>query len=284
VSAAPGQVFVLDRSHGRHRALAALVPGAVYLPLGLDHDAATVISPWDVDDPGAVPAAKIAFLARLHGLLVAGREPGTQPLGLPPLERTLLTIAIRDVYARAADDEGTPSSGFLRDVLDDLARQERADPLGSEASAVAYGELSRRLRDICAGGRFGYLLDRPTRLDADEAPLVVIGTAAVPDELSAVVALTVLEFVGRLAERSDGREVTLLADALDLPPFHPGEEQFPPAFARDSILNGLHESYLRRRIRAGEARAIAYLHAMSDVAYFLHPPTTLAGCQTQVPP
>jgi hypothetical protein len=270
VSRPPAQVWVLDRTRGRHRALAELVPGGVYLPLGLDGDDAAVINPWDVADAARVPAPKIAFLARLLALLVGGWEAG-RPLGLTALERRLLTIAIRDAYARAADGEGAPSNGFLRAVLADLARQERADPAGSEDAAATYEDLSGRLRDVCAGGRHGHLLDRPTRLETGAAPLVIVSTGAVADELVAAVLLTIFEFVSRLGERP----VTLLADALDLPPVGEGDERFPPAFPRDSLLNGLHESYLERRMRAGEARAIAYLHAISDVAHFLHPPTAL---------
>jgi hypothetical protein len=278
------QLFVLDRSREKHRALSELVPGGVYLQLGLDRDDAAVINPWDVADVAAVPASKIAFLMRLHALLAGTGEAGTRQLGPSPLERRLLTIAIRDVYARAADAEGTPSYGFLRAVLADLARQERVDPVGAEAIAATYEDLGRRLQDVCAGGRYGHVLDRPTRLETAAAPLVVISTGTVPDAIVAAVVLSVFEFVRRLVERSDRRPVSLLADALDLAAVGHSEEQFPPAFPGDSLLNGLHESYVRRRMSTGEARPIAYLHAISDVAHFLHPPTAMSACQTHVPP
>ncbi|MEA2129831.1 MAG: TraG P-loop domain [Solirubrobacteraceae bacterium] len=271
------QLFVLDRSRERHRGLADLVPGGLHLPLGLEAQDAPAINPWDVPDVANVGSSKIAFLVRLQTLLVGGRESG-RPFGLSQRESSLLTIAIRDVYARAADAEGAPSHSFLRAVLADLARQERADPAGSEASAATYDDLSRRLQDICSGGAYGHVLDRATRLDPGDAPLVVISTGAVADEIVAPVLLSVFELVNRLAERPHGPSVSLLADALDLPPSDEREEPFPPAFPRDSLLNGLHESYLRRRMRAGEARAVAYLHAISDVAHFLHPPTGLAEC------
>jgi hypothetical protein len=283
VSPGPAQLFVLDRTGDLHRSFAELVPGGIYVQLGLDRDDAAVINPWDVADPADLPVGKVAFLTRLHALLVGGRESG-RPLGLTTPECRLLTIAIRDVYARAADGEGAPSNSFLRAVLGDLARQERGDPAGSEANAVAYEDLGRRLDEVCAGGRHGHVFDRPTRLEAGDAPLVILSTGAVADEVVAAVLLVVFEFVSRRVERASGRPVALLADALDPPPPRRCEEHFPPAFPRDSLLNGLHESYLRRRMRAGETRAIAYLHAISDVAHFLHPPTALAECRPPRPP
>jgi hypothetical protein len=269
-------VFVLDPRRERHRELVELVSGGIYLRLGLDRDDAPAINAWDIGDATLVPPSKIVFLMRLFALLVGGRETG-RPLGLSARERQLLTIAVRDVYFRAADAEGMPSHGFLREVLADLARQERGDPAGSESDAATYDDLSGRLGDICSGGRYGHVLDRPTRLEVGEAPLVIIGTGDVPDEIVAPVMLSVFEYVSRLVERRSGEPVSLLADVMDLPPARPDVERLPPAFPRDSLLNGLHESYLRRRMRAGEARAIAYLHAISDVAHFLHPPAALAG-------
>ena len=268
------QVYVIDRD-GRHRDLADLVPGGVHLELGHTGARAAVVNPWDVDDAATVAPAKVAFLMRLHALLIGRHDRGTRLVGLSALERRLMSIAIRDVYARAADDEGIPSHSFLRDVLADLARQERADPGGDDPSAAAYAELARRLADLCAGGIYGHVLDRPTHLEAGDAPLVVVGTGDVPREIAAAVLLSVVELVSRLGQRPDGPRVTLLSDAIEP---RSAADELPPAFARDSLLNGLHESYLRRRMRAGESHAIAYLHAISDVAHFLHPPTALTGC------
>ncbi len=248
------------------------MPGGVYLELGLTAPGSAVINPWDVDDPAALEPAKVAFLMRLHGLLIGRHDRGTRLVGLSALERRLMSIAIRDVYARAADGEGLPSHGFLRDVLADLARQERADPAGDGASAATYEDLAGRLADLCAGGAYGHVLDRPTQLDPGDAPLVVVGTSDVPREIVAAVLLAVVELVSRIAQRPGGPRVTLLSDALESPA---AADELPPAFARDSLLNGLHESYLRRRMRAGETHSIAYLHAISDVAHFLHPPTAL---------
>ena len=164
----------------------------------------------------------------------------------------------------------------MQAVLTDLARQERADPHGSVARAAGYAGLASRLHDVCATGRFGHLLGRPTRLPAAGAPLVVLGTASVPPEVAAAVLLSIAEYVQRLAERLPAGRVALLVDALDVAPLHGDAERFPEPFPHDSLLNGLHESYLSRRVRAGEIHAIAYLHAISDVAR-LHLPTALGA-------
>lgn len=269
------QVFVIERRAGRHGFLASLVPAGVHLRFGLSGDAGAAINPWDVDDVCAVPASKLAFLMRLHALLLGADDGGAKPPGLGELESELLAIAIRDVYARAADGEGTPSESLLRDVLADLARQEDADPLGSAVHAATYAELAGRLCALCAGGRFGDILDRSTRVDAAGRPLVVLDIARVPDEVAAAVVLAIVEFVSARAQHAPAGHISLLADVIDEPPG--GEEQqLPLAFPRESLLNGLHDSYTRRRTRAGETRSIAYLHAISDVAHFLHPPTALS--------
>ena len=67
------QVSVIDRSNGHYKFLCSLVPGAAHLELGAEDEPAT-INCWDVDDVANVPKSKIAFLVRLHALLV-GREP-----------------------------------------------------------------------------------------------------------------------------------------------------------------------------------------------------------------
>lgn len=257
VASRGARTFVIDRD-GRHRGLCTLVPGAVRVVLGDD----AAVNPWDVDDGATVPAAKVDFLVRVNALLAGG--------AMSMHERVLLRIAIRDVYARAAD--AVPSQGFLRAVLADLAGRERADPCGSPDDATTYEGLARRLRQTAAGGRHAALLDRPTRLEIGDAPLVVVATETVAPDIAAVVLLSICELVERLGRRAGGPSVTLLADAFDAA----GSDRLPDVFTPGSVLDGLHASYQRRRMRAGEARAMAYLHAISDVAHFLHPPTALS--------
>ncbi|MDP2710600.1 MAG: hypothetical protein Q8O56_05230 [Solirubrobacteraceae bacterium] len=279
------QVFVVERGRGGAQLLRALVPDAAHLAIGAGGRHGAAINPWDVPDTRDVGAGKVAYLVRLHALLLGNRARwcATRRLGLGDLERTLLTIAIRDVYARAADGEGVASESLLRAVLCDLARQERRDPQGTPAHASTYARLAGRLRDLCAGGRFGDLLDRPTSERARQAPLVVLDVSDVPDEAAAAVLLSIVEFATARAERAPEGHVGLLADVIDLP--SGGDDTaLPAAFARDSLLDELHDSYTRRRVRAGEARSIAYLHAISDVAHFLHPPTTLSAKRPAIPP
>jgi hypothetical protein len=273
MSDAVPQVFVLECRRGGHGLLASLGATHVRLRFGLAGDAGASINPWDVEDPGCVPAAKLAFLMRLHGLLLCDEERARRPIGLGDVEHELLAIAIRDVYARAADGEGEPSESLLREVLTDLARQERADPRGAPTRAAIYAELAARLRDVCAGGRFGHLLDRPTSVPAGGAPLVLLDIEQVPEEIAAALVVSIVEFVSSRAARAPAGHVALLADLVEAPE---DEHSLRPVFPRESLLNGLHDSYVRRRMRAGEAQSIAYLHAISDVAHFLHPPTSLS--------
>lgn len=270
------QVFVIERHAGPGprpaAALSVLVPQAARIQLGRDGAA---VSPWDVADPADVAPAKVAHLVRLHALLVGEHVHGLRPHGLDELERELLELAIRDVYARAADGEGTPSESLLRAVLTDLVRQERSDPLGSGSHAAMYADLAARIAELCAGGPYADVLDRPTSADAHGAPFVIFDLTHVPERTVAAVVLAIAEFVAARARQAPAGSVALLAELLDLATTGEEDAPLPPAFARESLLNGLHDGYMRRRVRSGEARPIAYLHAISDVAHFLHPPTAL---------
>jgi hypothetical protein len=274
------QVFVIERhahagSPGPRpaAALSVLVPQAARILLGRDGAA---VSPWDVADPADVAPAKVAHLLRLHALLVGEHVHGLRPHGLGALERALLELAIRDVYARAADGEGTPSESLLRAVLIDLVRQERSDPAGSAQHAGTYADLALRIAELCAGGPYADVLDRPTTAGAHDAPFVIFDLTHVPERTVAAVVLSIAEFVAARARQAPAGSVALLAELLELASPVDEDAPLPPAFARESLLNGLHDSYMRRRVRSGEARPIAYLHAISDVAHFLHPPTALS--------
>jgi len=274
------RVFVLSGGCPRHVFLRCLLDGAVHVALGGDGGGA--INPWDVADVADVAVVepeKIAFLVRLHALLIGRTERAGETLGLDELERRLLAVAIRDVYARAADGEGLPCESVLRAVLADLARQELGDPRGCERSATVYRDLGCRVATLYADGRHGDLLDRQTSSEIRTAPLVVLDVAGVPRELWAAVLMSIVEHVS-----SCGPDAALLADVLHSGACSGADESFPQAFPGDNLLDGLHDSFLRRRVRAGEPCAAAYLHAISDVAYFLHPPTGLAGKGPAGPP
>jgi hypothetical protein len=204
------QVNVLDRSAGHYTFLCSLIPGAAHLELGAE-DGAT-INPWDVDDVANVPRSKVAFLVRLHALLVGDHDAAEDTYGLGALERNLLALAIRTVYARAADGEGVPCESFLQEVLHDLAGQEAADERGTPENAAVYRNLAHRLSEFCGDGTYGYLFDRPTTVAAEDAPLVVFNTRRVPDDVSAPLLFAVLEFVSGRVERRYERHLRRLAD------------------------------------------------------------------------
>ena len=193
------QVNVFDRSAGHYRFLCDLIPGAAHVELGAE-DGAT-INPWDTPDPNAVPRSKVAFLVRLHALLIGDHDASEDSYGLGPLERNLLAVAIRRTYERTS-----PGESALHATLLELAATEDA-----EAAAV-YRNLAHRLSEFCGDGTYGYLFDRPTTVHAEHAPLVVFNTRRVPDDVAAPLLFAVLEFVSARVERRYERHLTSLAD------------------------------------------------------------------------
>jgi DNA replication protein DnaC len=193
------QVNVIDRSSDHWRFLATLIPGAASLSLGAE-DGAT-INAWDVDAVTHVPLAKVAFLVRLHALLIGDHVAGDDGPGLGAHERNLLAHAIRETYVRAAAEERLPRESLLRDVLRSLARDETRNDDGTPENAAMLRSLADRLGEFCAGGTYAYLFDQPTSVGAHDAPLVVFNTREVPDDVLAPVLFAVLEFVSRRVER-----------------------------------------------------------------------------------
>jgi hypothetical protein len=199
------QVNVLDRSAGHYRLLTDLIPGAAHLELGKDEQA--TINPWDVDDPSHLPRGKVAFLVRLHALLIGDHDAETDAYGLQPLERNLLALAIRATYENAEHPSESALQGELRRLAD-------AEPEGAENQAV-YRNLAHRLTEVCGDGTYGYLFDRPTTIAAEDAPLVVFNTRHVPDDVAAPLLFAVLEFVSRRVERRFEQHVRGLADGRE---------------------------------------------------------------------
>ena len=89
--------YVLDRA-GHYAFLCSLIPGARHLTIGGAEDEHAV-NPWDVADPARPPAEKVTYLVGLHALLVGDHRAGDDSYGLDALERNLLEVAIRAVYA-----------------------------------------------------------------------------------------------------------------------------------------------------------------------------------------
>jgi len=192
------QVNVLDRSQGHWRFLCDLIPGAAHLELGSE-DGAT-INPWDTPDPAAVPRAKVAFLVRLHALLIGDHDTTADAYGLDALERNLLAHAIRTVYHTAHTTAHTPCESLLRETLHQLGDHEAHGPRGTADNQAAYRSLAHRLGEFCDQGTYAYLFDRPTTIAAHNAPLVVFNTNRVPDDIAAPLLFSVLELVSRRVE------------------------------------------------------------------------------------
>ena len=107
--------YVLDRA-GHYAFLCSLIPGARHLTIGGAEDEHAV-NPWDVADPARPTAEKVTYLVGLHALLVGDHRAGDDSYGLDALERNLLEVAIRAVYARAARERLQPRESLLRDEL-----------------------------------------------------------------------------------------------------------------------------------------------------------------------
>lgn len=189
------QAFVLDRA-GHYEFLCRLVPGARHLTIGASTDEHAV-NPWDVEDPANPPIEKIGFLVALHALLVGDHRAGEDSYGLDALERNLLEVAIRSVYARAAREGIAPRQGLLREEL--RRRAEVEAEAGAEEVASVLRTLSERIASFVDTGSYAYLLDRETTVPAD-APLVAFDTRKVPRELQAAVLFVLAEHVTRRIE------------------------------------------------------------------------------------
>jgi hypothetical protein len=195
------QLNVIDRSPGHYRYLADAIPGCAHLEIGDEHTT-TTINPWDVEDRFVVPRSKVAFLVRLHALLIGDHDAEADSYGLGSLERNLLAIAIRHVYATT----GNPRESALHAALLDLASREDDD------TAAVYRNLAHRLGEFCEDGTYGYLFDRTTSVDAADAPLAVFNTRQIPEDVSAAVLFTVLEFITQRVERRFAAHQRRLAD------------------------------------------------------------------------
>jgi len=190
------QAFVLDRA-GHYAFLCALVPGARHLTIGASDDEHAV-NPWDVENPTSPPIEKIAYLVALHALLVGDQRAGEDAYGLDALERNLLEVAIRAVYARAARERVSPRERLLREELRQRADHEAS--AGADDVAAVLRTLAERLSSFVDDGSYAYLLDRETTVPAD-APLVAFDTRKVPRELSAAVLFVLAEHVTQRIER-----------------------------------------------------------------------------------
>ncbi|MBA3264146.1 MAG: hypothetical protein H0T69_17095, partial [Thermoleophilaceae bacterium] len=194
--------YVLDRA-GHYAFLCSLIPGARHLTIGGSQDDHAV-NPWDIPDLGRPPAEKVTYLVGLHALLVGDHRSGDDSYGLDALERNLLEVAIRAVYARAGRGGLEPRESLLRDELRARAEQEAA--AGATEVASTLRTLSERLASFCGEGSYAYLLDRATTVPAD-APLVAFDTRKVPREIAPAVLFVLAEHVSQQIEQQAGERL-----------------------------------------------------------------------------
>lgn len=186
-------VSVIDRSPGHYAFLCDLLPGSAHLTF---HDTADspAINPWDTPDPRNPPRSKVAFLVRLHALLVGDHDPAEETYGLTALERNLLGLAIRRTYEHAADTNQTPREQLLADTLTALAE---ADP----DNGPVLRNLAQRLGEYTASGTYAHLFDRETTMVSTDAPLLVLNTREIPDDVSDAVLFAQLEHITARVEQ-----------------------------------------------------------------------------------
>lgn len=190
-------VTVLDRSD-HWRMLTELVPGAAHLSIGAADSEAT-ICPWDVEDPANPPPDKITFLRDLHELLIGDRRGGAAG-EVDEVERNLLSLGIRQTYARCAREGRQP---LERDLAAELALMEREDREAaggaiSHRATVLQSLVDRLSRYVC-DGEDAHIADRPTTVPHD-APMIVFDLRRARTQLAPVM-FVALEHAERKVER-----------------------------------------------------------------------------------
>jgi hypothetical protein len=205
------QVSVIDRSPGHYAFLTSLLPRAAHLEFTEDADS-PCINPWDTPDPKRVPRAKLAFLVRLHALLVGEHDPAEETYGLSALERNLLGLAIRRAYASAVEQETPARESLLQAVLIDMANETASRRDGSQENATIYRTLADRLTEYVGEGSYGHLFDRLTTHADHDAPLLVLNTRALPEDVSDAVLFAQLEHVTARVERRHHDQLGRLAE------------------------------------------------------------------------
>ena len=195
---------VIDRA-GHYQFLCSLIPGAIHSDVGAGEH---TVNPWDTDDVANVPAAKIEFLRALHAILVGAHNATHDSYGLEPLERNLLSLAIRGTYDTAAQTGATPCESLLQAELRARAHDAKAE--GTPEIAAVYASLAERLHDYCAEGPAAALLDRPTTVPVD-APLVAFDLRHVQDDALAAVMFVLAEYVERRVQRVRDQRLAAVA-------------------------------------------------------------------------
>ncbi len=161
---------------GHYDQLLALIPGSRRVQVG--SLTGGVICPWDIRDPGNVPAERIEFLLALHALLIGETSAGGEDRHLTPVEESLLLTAIDRTYTHCAKTGERPRETVLREQL--RVRGEQDELTGSSADILQ--TLMLRLAPYCEGGPLAHIADHPTTVEPD-APLTLFDISGLPDRL-----------------------------------------------------------------------------------------------------
>ncbi len=174
---------------GHYDTLLSLIPGARRVQVG--SRAGDVICPWDVHDPGAVPAEKSEFLLALHALLIGHTHAADgRHRTLSAVEEGLLATAIEGVYARCAQTGERARETLLLAELQARARREEL----SGANADALESLILRLEPYCQGGTLAHIADQETTVPGD-APLTLFDLTGLPERLTAAMMLALVSHI-----------------------------------------------------------------------------------------
>lgn len=192
---------VIDRA-GHFRFLADLLPGAVEVSLGRSENR-QALCPWDVPDPAHVEQSKIDFLLALHNLLLVRQDGKGRTLG--DLEENLLSVGIRDVYARCTLTGEQPRELLLQEEL--YRRHEHETAAGASDIAATLRNLALRLNNYTGDGPYAYIADWPSTLPED-SPMVIYDTRAIPDSRKAAILFAVCEHTTQRLETEQATQLT----------------------------------------------------------------------------
>ena len=210
--------FLVDRSStpdeqretagtGHYDTLMSLVPGSRRVQLGHAHGA--VICPWDVHDPGSVPAEHHDFLLAFHEALIGHASTADRRIRhLTADEESLLLTAIQDTYRHCANNHQLhPRESLLLDQL----RERAAGATLQGTVGDALSSLIVRLEPYCDRGPFAHLADRPTTI-AGESPLTLFDVTALSERLTAPMMLLLVNHVEQTITRARRARVAGLLD------------------------------------------------------------------------
>ena len=184
---------IIDRA-GHFQFLASLIPGAVQVR-SADTQTATRYAHGTCPTPDEWSSARSITCSHCTRCCLPAT---TSDRGLGDLEENLLGLAIREVYARCALTGEQPRELLLQE---ELYRREASEArAGASDIAATLRNLALRLNNYVADGPYAYLTDWPTTV-AEDSPLVIFDTRAIPDSRAAAALFVICEHVTSRIER-----------------------------------------------------------------------------------